>query len=197
MESIVSGVTAALLTLFDLDRTFYIPGKVQQKAALYAWWWGFIVTNGILAAVLYDIVSDAQTLASLEPTLKAVVVGISYLALIRLKFTTFHYQGKEVPFGLEAFYEAGKGYAFKRINRIAKEARFLETTQLAQGKELPDLLAQAKLSVEQDQLLTPEEKRSRKEWLLKVAQDSSTPDAEKKAAVADYILSGQRSSDIA
>jgi hypothetical protein len=196
LEPIIAGITASLLTLFDLDRTFYVPSKTPRKAALYAWWWGFVLANGVFAIAFYKIIGGIDALKDINPWLKAITVGVGYLAIIRLKFTTFNYQGKDVPFGLEAFYEALKGYVFRRINNIAKHARFTETLELANGKTLKDLMTQARLNIEQDQLLTADEKRSRKAWLLKVVDDATTEEADKRAVVADYILSGQRSSDI-
>jgi len=44
LEAVVAVLTAALLTLFDLDRTFYVPRAVPRKAALRLWWWSFIFT---------------------------------------------------------------------------------------------------------------------------------------------------------
>ena len=45
LEPTIAGITAALLTLFDLDRVFYVPARVQRKVVLYLWWWGFILVN--------------------------------------------------------------------------------------------------------------------------------------------------------
>jgi hypothetical protein len=195
LEPTIAGFTASLLTLFDLDRTFYVPAKVQSKIALRAWWWGFILTNGLAAAALYAIFKDIEALRTLNPTLKAIVVGVTYLALIRAKFTTFNIQGKEVPFGLEALYEGAKGFVYKRINSIAKAARFSETTQLAAAETLVALGARAKLSIDQDALLASDDKRKAKAWLLSVLKDDQTSEEDKRAALADFILSGQRSGD--
>lgn len=195
MEPTIAGFTASLLTLFDLDRTFYVPAKVQSKIALRAWWWGFILVNGLAAAALYVIFKDIEALRTLNPTLKAIIVGVTYLALIRAKFTTFNIQGKEVPFGLEALYEGAKGFVYKRINSIAKAARFSETTQLAAAETLVALAARAKLSIDQDALLAADDKRKAKAWLLSVLKDDQTPEEDKRAALADFILSGQRSGD--
>lgn len=195
MEPTIAAFTASLLTLFDLDRTFYVPARMQSKVALRAWWWGFILANGLAAAALYVIFKDIEALRGLNPVLKAIVVGIGYLALIRAKFTTFNVQGREVPFGLEALYEGAKGFVYKRINSIAKVARFNETTQLAASETLAALAARAKLSIEQDALLTSDDKRRAKAWLLSTLQDPNTSDEDKRAALADFILSGQRSGD--
>lgn len=191
METFVTGATAALLTLFDLDRTFYVPSKAKRRLALYCWWFSFIAINGLLAVLLYLILKDLDGLRDMNVWLRAVVVGVGYLALVRLKFATFSFQGNEVPFGLEAFYDAGKGFIFKRINAIAIEARRDETTELANSSELAKLAQDAKFNVEADTLLSPEEKRSRQIWLLKTLQDQTTTDIEKKITLANYIKSGQ------
>jgi hypothetical protein len=193
LDPTVAAFTASLLTLFDLDRTFYVPARVQSKIALRAWWWGFILANGLAAAALYTIFKDIEALRGMNPTLKAIVIGVSYLALIRAKFTTFNIQGREIPFGLEALYEGAKGFVYKRINSIAKAARFRETTQLAASETLSALAARAKLGIDQDALLTTDDKRKAKAWLLTVLQDTKITDDEKRATLADFVLSGQRS----
>jgi hypothetical protein len=149
----------------------------------------------VAAAALYTIFKDIEALRGMNPTLKAIVIGVTYLALIRAKFTTFNIQGREIPFGLEALYEGAKGFVYKRINSIAKAARFSETTQLAESQTLQALSARAKLSIDQDALLTDDDKRKSKAWLLRLLQDQNTPEAEKRSALADFILSGQRSGD--
>jgi len=195
LEPTIAGLTASLLTLFDLDRTFYVPARVQSKLALRAWWWGFILANGLAAAALYAIFKDIEALRGMNPVLKAIVIGISYLTLIRAKFTTFNIQGREVPFGLESLYEGAKNFVYKRINSIAKAARFSETTQLATSENLMALATRARLSIEQDALLAAEDKRKSKAWVLSVLQDANTSEEDRRAALADFILSGQRSGE--
>jgi hypothetical protein len=191
MEQLVTGTTAALLTLFDLDRTFYVPARVHQKIALYTWWFGFIFVNGALAVLLYQIAGNVEALNSLNVYLKAVAFGIGYLAIVRIKFATFNFQGNQVPFGLEAFYDAGKGFVFRRINSIAIQARRDETTDLANTRTLKDLATDAKFSIGADALLSAEEKASRQKWLLKILQDNATTEEDKKITLANYIKSGQ------
>lgn len=191
MELVIAGTTAALLTLFDLDRTFYIPARVRRKAALYSWWIGFILVNGVLAMLFYRIVGDVEELKFLNGSLRAVIFGIGYLALVRLKFATFNYQGTAVPFGLEAFYDAGKSFVFKRINDIAIQARREETRELAASRSMRELSEEAKFAIEADMLLISQERSLRKRWLLRVLQDAATSEYEKKIALANYLRSGQ------
>src|SRR5207302_7529757 len=118
----IAGIVAAVLTLFDLDRTFYIPSTVRWKVVLNLWWWGFVITNGILAGLLYALLHDQPPLQNTAEPVRAILVGLGYLALVRLKFTTFTVQGQDVALGLEPAYEGAKEYFFKRINRIALDA---------------------------------------------------------------------------
>jgi len=95
----IAGGTAGVLTLFDLDRVFYVPREAKQKFALYFWWWGFILANGLLAVGLYFGVKNLDTFKDWSAPLLALTVGASYLAIIHAKFTTFSLGGKDVPFG--------------------------------------------------------------------------------------------------
>lgn len=117
MEAGIAFLVASALTLFDLDRTFYVPNNAQQKVRLYCWWWGFVLLNGGLAAAVYAGV-QASLLVEWPAWARAIVVGITYLAVLRAKLTTFEYQGREIPFGPELLYEQAKGYAFKSPSRI-------------------------------------------------------------------------------
>ncbi len=146
----------------------------------------------MLAAALYGIFGNADSLKSTDPRLRAALIGAGYLALIRLKLTTFSVQGREVPFGLEAFYEGAKNFVYKRINRIAKAARYDETVRMANTYTLAQLVSRARISINQDAIMMPDEKRAALTWLLGVMQDAGTQDDEKRAAIADFILSGQR-----
>src|SRR4030095_8459409 len=91
MEHLVAGATAALLTLFDLDRVFYIPSRVQQKLALSAWRFGFILVIAVWAALFYQFIVKIEAFDPLNAFLKAVLFGVGYLGLVRLKFATFDY----------------------------------------------------------------------------------------------------------
>jgi len=190
MEMTIAGITAGVLTLFDLDRTFYVPASAGGRARLAFWWWGFILVNGLLAVGLYVSLATVEPFKGMEPIVRGLVIGIGYLALIRVKFTTFNFGGQDVPFGLEALYDAARGFVYKRINRIAKVARTTETLAYAAAHPLPALISEAKLSVDNDQVMNSDAKREAKAWIVKLVQDTVTTDEEKKVALATFILSG-------
>ena len=195
MGYLIAFTAAALLTWFDLDQTFYIPKKFKGQLALYFWWVTFIFANGFLSAGAYKIFGDVDGLKTVHPWLRALLIGVSYLAFVRIKITTFNYQGREVPVGVEALYVGAKSFVYKRINRIAKEARSAETIERANNSSLADLVSHARLAANQDAILTAEEKKTNLSWILSVMQDAATSDFDKRAALADYILSGQRATN--
>lgn len=195
VEWLATAVLAGFMTLIDMDRTFYVPASTNQKLQLYFWWWVFVGANAGLAVGLYLLVEGVAPFKGMDPVVRALTVGGAYLAIVRAKFTTFKYAGKDIPFGFEAFYEGAKDLAYRRINRIAKVARRDETIALATKTPLPDLASQAKISINTDSLLSAEDKRALQQWVLKVLNDTNASDFDKRADLANFILSGQRSAD--
>lgn len=194
MEWSLAALAAGLLTLADLDRTFYLPRRIQDKARLRTWYIGFIIGNSALATALYFGLRSVSPFAEWSPAVRAIAIGLGYLAIIRVKFTTFSYGDRDnIPFGFELAYEGAKKFVYKRINRIAKAARYAETIELANNTSLADLARRAKLSIDQDALMSQEEKQANKEWLLGVLQDAAADDMDKRISIANFVLSEQRS----
>jgi len=192
-EHLVAAMVASILTIFDIDRTFYLPAKIDKKLQLLLWYWAFVLANGALALGLSAWIQQAGLLGDWNWVLRGLTVGGAYLAIIRAKFTTFDFGGRTIPFGFELIYEAAKDFAYKRINRIAKAARNTEATALADSKTLQQLGQQAKLDINQNALLNEDEKRVSKEWLLKVIGEAKAgDDFDQRATIADYLLSGRR-----
>lgn len=189
----LAAIVAALLTVFDLDETFYIPKDLRQRARLRLWMVAFVLANALLAAITYELIRGIDPFRSWNQSLAALVAGAGYLAIIRLKFTTFKWQGQDVPFGLELLYEGSKRFAYKRINGIAREARGEETRALANSENLAELVRRARLSISQDRLLSEDEKEQNKLWIVKVLEDDESDEMDKRLYIANYILSGDRS----
>ncbi|NES25428.1 MAG: hypothetical protein F6K41_42650 [Symploca sp. SIO3E6] len=195
---IIAGSVAGLLTFFDLDRTFYIPSKIGQKWQFYIWYWGFVLANGLLAVALYfalegnsALTEEFSALNNLPLWLRSFLIGVSYLAIIRLKFATIKIGEQEVPFGIEAFYEAAKESVYRNINRIAKIARAEEAINLTKKHDLDTLVALANLSITQDVLLAPEEKEAATQWIKQIKENEDSNDLEKQMLLANFILSGR------
>jgi hypothetical protein len=107
---VIAGLVASGMTWLELDKTFYVPKNVVERWKLRLWWWGFVVLNGIVAGVLYAVADEIVSFKQqINPwPLRALLMGASYLALIRLKFGTVQTDKGEVSVGLEAFYEGLK-----------------------------------------------------------------------------------------
>ena len=189
-EISIAFLIAGLLTLFDLDTTFYIPRAVGPRIHLAIWWWGFVVVNGLLAVCLYLILKEHEPLKDTNSWVGAAFVGLGYLALVRAKLTTI----RDVHIGPEAFYERLKEYVYRRINGIAREAREAETTQMVQKYDLAALVDRAKLRIHNDALLTDEQKRKALAWMLQVVQDTQSQEFDRKVVIATFFLTGTTSS---
>jgi hypothetical protein len=190
---LLAGGVAALLTVFDLDRTFYLPAATHRKVRLYSWLVFFVLANAGIAISLYIGLGNTEPFKNMGPVVRSLAIGLGFLAVIRAKFTTFKVKNQEIPFGFELLYEAGKGFVYKRINRIAKDARYDETTDMAGKNSLADLTRRARLSIDQDALLSQDDRNTAKAWLLDVLKDQATDEEEKRLVLANFILSGQRS----
>jgi hypothetical protein len=69
MQALVAGATAVLLTLVDLDKTFYVPRRTSRKVVLYSWWWLFVLANGGLAIAFYGLVVSLAALETMNPSI--------------------------------------------------------------------------------------------------------------------------------
>ena len=188
---LIAGGLAGLITLLELDRTFYVPKKTSEWLKLQAWWWGFIVCNAVLAAGLFLIVGDLEAFAKQIESrpLRAVLIGLGYLALIRLKIATVNIQDSQQSVGLEALYEGLKGFFYKRINGIVRKARHEETTELAKSSSLTDLLQRARNDLKLNDLLPSDKKKALLDWIHRIEKDPISTEDDKKFSLANFILS--------
>jgi hypothetical protein len=178
VDGLIAGILAGAFTFFDLESKFYIPSKVPKRLSLSLFFWGFIFANGALAGGLFYGL-NVNPIPSFLPGwykilpgwIRALIVGSSYLALIRLKFTTLKVGEHEVPFGIELFYNRSRDWVYEKINEIAKQARYEETFDLAKRNSLDELVTRAKLSTDVDALLNSDQKQITKVWITKVADD--------------------------
>lgn len=196
LYALVSGLIAGLLTLFDLDRTFYIPQAADKKRRLLLWWWGFIAANAFLASMAYYLVIELGLIEDVPALARAFVVGVAYLAIVRVKFATVDIKGEEVPVGIEIFYSAARRFFYRRIHRIAKEARYEETYELASRSDLEELATRVTLAISQDPLLDLPDKQLVKGWVKRVVAEVGADDLSARLVLADYYLSEQLPDDL-
>lgn len=194
MNNLIAGGAAALLTIFDLDQTFYVPQRFRS-----GWWrlrfWMviFVGANALLAVATYRVLKVNDPFKDWHQGLAAAASGVAYLAVIRAKVTTFTLGATEVPFGFELFYEGGKNYCYKRINKITIDARVAETAALGKSRSLHDLAVEARHRIRENRLLSVDEKAEHTEWIATVVEDTVASEDERKLYLATYILSGDQS----
>jgi len=186
--SLLSAAIAAVVTLFDMDRTFVIGKTGAHRAYRSPWWWGFVVANCGIAAVVFLALRSLHTFHAWNSWYFATVVGISYLAVVRLKFATVSYQNSEIPIGLDTFYESGRQFIFKRINEEIKADRERLARKLFDDNDLKSLGNSVRMNINLDALLTPEEKKTSLAWLLQVLKDRGFDDDQKKLTLAMRVI---------
>lgn len=197
-ECLLAAAIAACLTLFDLDDVFYVPkskigtlwARFTRWLSLSCWWWGFILANGVLAAALYALLKD-EVFKGTNPLIAASAAGLGYLAMARLKIATIN----EVPIGFEFFYERSKKYVYKRINKITTHTRQAELREMAASKTVEQLVEDVYLALQTDALLSGEDHREIRKWMLGILEDKTIAENEKKLYLGNFLLSGTRHSN--
>jgi len=193
---LISALVSALLTFSDLDRTFYIPkSSVEKRINIYLWFSGFILLNSGLAMCFYAGVKDISSLQNMPAWLVGMGSGVSYLALVRSKFTTIKINESEIPFGIDLFYESVKGIVYENINNLAKEARREEIiAKVDDEKEtLEKLNEAARVNIYSDALLSAKEKQEKMDWLNSLDKNEKG-EREKRILLVTYLLTNQTES---
>lgn len=190
--ALLAAVLAAVLTYADLDTVFEAPPTLGWMPwfKLCVAWWGFVLVNGALAALLYYALDESEVIKAGNRWLKGLAIGAGYSALIRAKLTTLSVNGRDVPVGLETFYEGFKGLIHRRINRIIRQWRADETERLIQ-LDIPTLRVKARSLVMSDSLLTQEQKQKTLAWIDEIANDAGLQDGDRRTYLATFIVSGQ------
>ena len=92
----------------------------------------------------------------------------------------------EDPFVWSAIFVAGNG--LRRLNKISKDAEADDAFALCAKTTLQQLAQRARLAIDTDNLLTPDDKKRQKAWLIDILQNQNTLEDNKKLAIATYLL---------
>lgn len=187
---LVALAIATILTFFETANKFYFPEARGYKRRIRGAVALFCLLNAGLAAALLWIVRQLQwkQLIGLTPILQGLILGFAYLTIARSKILSITTpKGEEVPFGPEYLYNLAKEYFYRIFNRLSNRGLTADIDALCADESLSQLARQAKMQIDNHQLLSSDEKTAKKAWLMKVLGDAS-PEDEKKAAIAAYIL---------
>lgn len=190
----LAGLIAGFLTYCDLATVFDAPPpslEWRPWLRLNAWWWTFVLGNGVLGAALFSILRGTY-FKDLNAWLAALIAGFSYTAIVRLQFTTLPINGKNTAVGIETGYEALKNLVHRRINRVVRLWRMEQCKTLALSSTA-DLRQQALLMANTDALMSNEDRNAVTAWVNQVADDDATPDADRRMTLAVYIITERRS----
>jgi hypothetical protein len=195
VDLVIAAATAALLTYLEISRKFRFPEAIPHRGKLFTWWYGFVIVNGGLAALLYPLAIQADWIHKMPPVLRGFAIGVGYLSIVRQKFMTAPSKEKSdegAPVGIEYVYEAVKREVHEQINRLAIDARSAAVKTKIASTSLTQIVFEARLRVQQDQLTTAAQKAETLAWVATVANDANLAEDEKAATIATYVLFGDR-----
>lgn len=188
---LLAAFIAGTLTYFDLDTVFDEPPPLSWGPwfRLVIPWWGFVLSNVVLAVALYFVLKETTYFNNVDPWLNALCVGFGYPALVRLKFTTFTLNGKAIPIGVDTVYEGLKDFVHKRINRVIREWRMEQIGSLAQS-EMTVLRQKAKALVVSDELMSNQQRKMVNVWIEQTAAAEGITDDDRRLLLATFIVTG-------
>ncbi len=191
MEWTIAGAIAAALAFLELNKTFYIPKGANSRLRLALLEVGFLTANSAVAVGLYFALRQTEPFKDWDRSFSAAVIGTSYLAILTARLTTIKFENREFPVGVEPFYLSAKDYVYRQINTVARDARQGEVRRLADSKTLAELVADAKSRIRVDSLMTKERRQEALAWILRVVEDTTASDQDKREDIANFMLSDQ------
>lgn len=182
---------SCLLTWLEIDQTLSVPDGVKRRGFIRTCVWSFIGINGLLSIGLYCLLIENPVFSDLDPLFKAVIIGLAYPALVRIKFTTLKISDREVSVGLDMLYESIKNSLYKRVRRIVRDAEFDAVQTYAEKESFEHLLKRALFEIERDMTKSSLQKESDINWCRNIESDKKASEATKKEYLAGFILFGR------
>ena len=197
----LAALTGSVTGLIDVNKTFAdLPQGIWKKYELWCYFLVFIAFNASCAWLVYHNLEKApivsfvpQWLKSSPEELKAIVAGLVFYTLARLKLTTITLKnGEELPVVTEAIYNAIKGFSFNNINKVLSNMRYQAARNRSRRCTLDELANEAKGLTNADFLKTEADRITSKDWIKNTLDDPNSTEQEKKMALAEYIEYGIR-----
>jgi hypothetical protein len=151
----------------------------------------FIGINGLLSILFYCLFVTNKAFVNWTPIWKASALGLMYPALIRSKFATLTVDEREVPLGLDLYYEKIRKSFYKRIDRLVRDEEYAAVIALAEGNSSDELLQKAKFVIDSALAQSNAEKEERRNWCYKLENDQNASEQQKKMYLASFILYGR------
>lgn len=193
-NDLLAALTGSATALVDVNKTFKNPPKgILRKPELLFCFGFFILFNAVLAWLLYDNLGTApivnfipQWLKNSPEGLKAIIAGMIYSVIARLKLTTITLSnGDELPLGTEAIYNTIKDFCFENINGVLADIRYEAARKRAMRYSLEELNRQALGLTNADYLKSEADRITSKAWIKNTVKDSDTSEEDKKMALAE------------
>lgn len=168
-----------------------IPEASQTRKSIRGSVFLFIGINGLLSVLFYFLFVTNEALSDWSPIWKASALGVAYPALIRSKFATLTIDRKDIPLGLDLYYEKIRKSFYKKIDKLMQDEEYALVVELADNNSLAELLQKARFNISGSLSQSSAEKEACNHWCSKVEDDQSAPQQQKKIYLANFILYGR------
>ena len=102
---ILTALVAVFITFIEISQDVNITHSSKRRIRVWFYIIIFLTISAFLSIFIYFLILENQLLSSLENWLKSICIGLSYLAIIRLKIFTIKVDEKDIPLGLDFLYE--------------------------------------------------------------------------------------------
>lgn len=151
----------------------------------------FIGINGLLSVLFYCLFVTNDAFSDWTPIWKASTLGLIYPALVRSKFATLTVDKREIPLGLDLYYERIRKAFYKRIDRLVRDEEYASVVALADTDSLDELLQRARFVIDSALAQSNAEKEERRNWCYRLENDQNASERQKRMYLASFILYGR------
>ena len=164
-----------------------VKNKIRQYVIV------FVAINSILSVFVYFLFVNNASLSQWAPIWRATFLGLLYPALVRLKFATVQIGTRDLPVGVDFYYERIRKALYRRVDNLIESDDFNKVEEYARNHDFQTLVSRAKYKSNAALALSSEEKEENLNWIDRLQQDKNTEEPEKKKYLAQYLLFGRTS----
>ncbi len=197
MWCLLTALLAGGTALLEICQSVNVSHASRSRLRVYLYLAVFLLVSGLLSILLYELIDDNSLFTSLEEWAKASVIGLSFLALVRIKLFSLQIGDEEIPFGLDYFHEKISIALTAHLNGLIEQDIYEQATELLH--KMPsdaDLLRRARTKLAYIGRKANDDEG--KSWLLNLAtqlQANNINDEEKnfiRYTLAVFILRGTK-----
>jgi hypothetical protein len=197
MWYLLTALLAGGAALLEICQSVNLSHASKNRIRVWLYLAVFLLVSGFLSILLYELISDNSLFTSLKEWVKASVIGLSYLALVRVKLFSLQIGNEEIPVGFEYFHEKISVALTAHLNGLIEQDVYEQARKLLDETPIDAKLlerARSKTAYIGRKTSSDEDKL----WILNLAKQlkaKNTSDEDKnmiRFTLAVFILRGAR-----